>query len=108
MIIGNGSIQILHKSVEGLDGNGFPIVSEDELGCPIPCQFRANYYSNMGKSDNAGAFVTASFEIMIDLPEEPFEYEQIRLNDKFGRKLGDYSIISATPLAVVGLLRIIV
>ena len=109
MIVENGRIQVLEKSETTVyDENGFPSESEAVWGAEFPCQFKAAWYSNKAKSENSGTYVSASFEILIELPEEVFDYEQLRLYDNFGKIVGEYSVTSATPLAVVGLLRIIV
>ena len=108
MIIENGTIEIKSKKVRGLDiGNGFPIPSDKVVwGGPIPCQWKANKYSNLGKSEG-GNFTVAHYSILIE-SEQEFTAEQIRLKDNYGNVLGEFSVIEVEPLQAVCQLRITV
>ena len=62
MIIENGSIEIKRKAAAGIDPEtGHPIKpSAVSWGDPIPCQYSANKYSNVGRV-NGEHFKTAEY-----------------------------------------------
>ena len=100
MIIPNGTIQIKQKQAGGIDPEtGYPINSSNvTYGDPIPCQYIINKYNALAMSQ--GEHVTlASYEVLIDA--QPFDAEQIRLTDKSGKVIGDFSIIRVEPLDAV-------
>lgn len=107
MIIQNGTIEIKEKVVSGLDpATGFPVkATSATYGKPIPCQYSANQYNQLGRVKNEH-FTTAHYVILIE--QQPFTAEQIRLKDMSGNTLGDYSIMSVETLEAVCELRIIV
>lgn len=109
MIIANGTIEIKKKAAQGIDPKtGYPIVpSGATWGQPIECQFSANKYDYLGKS-NGEHFTVASYSILIE--EQPLgEFEQIRLTDSVtGKILGEFSVIQIEPLQAVCELRITV
>ena len=106
MIIANGTIEIKTKTGGGIDPvTGYPVAPSVGWGEPIPCQYRANKYSNRGKS-NGEAFTVASYEILIE--EQPFESEVLRLRDKAGKEVGEFPIIEVEPLEAVTQIRITV
>lgn len=106
MIIANGTIQAKIKTGGGIDDDtGYPIPAEVSWGDPIPCQFRANTYSNRGKA-NGEAFTIASYEILID--EQPYDAEMLVLQDESGKSLGEFSVIDIKPLAAVCQVKILV
>lgn len=107
MIIANGTIEIKNKTAGGIDPEtGFPIPSTGKSwGKPIDCQYSANKYNNLGKS-NGEAFTVASYSILIE--EQPFTAEQVRLKDRNGNVLGEFSIMQVEPLEAVGELRILI
>lgn len=105
MIIQNGTIQIKQKQAGGIDPEtGHPIRSTSvSYGEPIPCQYIANSYNALGQSK--GEHVTiASYQVLIDTRD--FEAEQIRLTDKTGKIIGDFSVIWIEPLDAVCEIRI--
>lgn len=108
MIIENGTIEVKSKSAGGIDPEtGFPIPSDRVTwGEPIPCQWLANKYSNLGKSEG-GNFTVAHYSILIE-SEQPFTSEQIRLRDNYGNVLGEFSVIEVEALRAVCQLRITV
>lgn len=108
MIIENGTIEVKTKSAGGIDTDtGFPIPSNNiAWGEPIPCQWQANKYNNLGKSE-AGNFTIAHYSILIEF-EHGFSAEQIRLKDNYGNVLGEFSVIEAEPLQAMCQVRIIV
>lgn len=106
MIIENGTIEIKHKQAGGIDlETGHPIHSSNvTYGSPIPCQYIINRYNALAMSQ--GEHVTlASYQVLID--EQPFDdAEQIRLTDKSGKVVGEFSIIKIEPLEAVCEIRI--
>ena len=107
MIIQNGTIEIKTKVVGGIDpATGYPQKpSSVGWGNPIPCQYMANKYNNLGRV-NGEHFKTAEYTILID--EQPFDAEQLRLKDLAGSAVGEFSIIKAEPLEAVCEIRIYV
>lgn len=108
MIIENGTIEVKRKSVNGIDTEtGFPVQSSDVTwGTPIPCQWRADRYNNLGKSEG-GNHTVAHYSILIE-SEQAFTAEQIRLKDNYGNVLGEFSVIGAEVLQAVCQVRITV
>lgn len=105
MIIQNGTIEVKTKSGGGIDPDGFPIVPESSWGDPIPCQYSANKYNKLGRV-NGENFTVASYLVLIE--EQPFDAEQIRLKNRSGKILGEFSIMEIEPLDAVCELRILV
>lgn len=106
MIITNGTIQAKIKTGGGIDPEtDYPIPPTVSWGELIPCQFRANNYSNRGKA-NGEAFTIASYEILIE--EQPYDAEMLVLRDDTGKTLGEFSVIEIEPLPAVCQLRILV
>jgi len=88
----NGHIELKEKSGGGINPEtGFPIKPTEQWSESITCQYRANKYSNKGKS-NGESFIIASYEIYID--ELNFDSERLRLYDKNDALLGEFSVIS--------------
>ena len=108
MIIENGTIEVKGKSAGGIDADtGFPIPSNNVTwGEPIPCQWLANKYNNLGKSEG-GNFTVAHYSILIE-SEQEFTAEQIRLKDNYGNVLGEFSVIEVEQLQAMCQLRITV
>ena len=106
MIVANGNIETKIKSGGGINPEtGYPNKPSEAWGEPIPCQFRANSYSNKGRT-NGEAFTIASYEILIE--EQPYEAEQLRLLNDSGKVLGEFSVIEIEPLPAVCQVRILV
>lgn len=108
MIIENGTIELKRKTVTGeLDpATGYPMKPRYvDWSKPIPCQYTANRYNNLGVV-NGEHFKTAEYSILIE--EQPFEGEQLRLKDKAGHLVGEFSIIQVEPLDAVCEIRILV
>lgn len=106
MIIQNGTIEVKSKTGGGIDPDtGFPIMPEAEWGDPIPCQYYANRKNNLGMA-NGEHFTIASYTIIIE--SRPFAGEEIRLKDRSGSVVGEFSIMSAEPLDAVSEIRITV
>lgn len=107
MIIQNGTIELKESRGAGLDyETGHPVkAKEDSWGCPIPCQFIPSV-NRMARTVNGEHYVQTSYEILIE--EHPICSEQLRLRDRRGGVIGEYSILSATPLEAVDEVRILV
>lgn len=107
MIIENGSIEIKDKVAAGINPDtGYPTKPSDvSWGTPIPCQYSANRYNNLGQV-NGEHFRTAEYSVLIEA--QPFDAEQIRLKDRCGNVVGEFSIISAEPLEAVCQIRILI
>lgn len=108
MIIENGTIELKQKtSGGGIDPKtGYPVKPASvSWSDPIPCQYSANKYDNLGRV-NGEHFTTAEYTILIE--EQPFDTEQIRLKDRTGKVIGEFSVIQVEPLEAVCELRILV
>ena len=92
MIIQNGTIEVKRKTGGGIDPE-------------IPCQYSANKYNQLGRV-NGEHFTTAQYSVLIE--EQQFTAEQVRLKDRAGNVVGEFSVISVEPLEAVSELRIMV
>ncbi|MCL1932843.1 MAG: hypothetical protein FWF53_03375 [Candidatus Azobacteroides sp.] len=104
MVIINGTIQAKVKTGGGLDENGNPARPSETFGEPIPARVITNNKNNLGKQDG-NTFIAASYEILIE--PQTFEAERVRLT-RFGRDMGEFSVMSAEYLETVGSVKIIV
>lgn len=108
MIIENGTIELKQKTGGGgIDPTtGYP-VKPPSVGWsdPIPCQYSANKYNNLGRV-NGEHFKTAEYSVLIE--EQPFDTEQVRLKDRLGNLVGEFSVIQVEPLEAVCELRILI
>lgn len=106
MIISNGTIEIKQKTCGGIDPEtGYPKRSSDVVwGEPIPCQTLTNKYNALALSKEGNPIISASYAVLID--EQPFEGEQVRLKDRQGKVIGEFSIIQIEPLEAVCEIRI--
>ena len=107
MIIQNGYVQYIENSGGGLDDNGYPTAPTTTYGTAIPCQYQANSHSYLGKS-NGEAFIRASYTILVEYDGVREETERLRLSDKAGNKIGDFSVLMFEPLDAVCQMRILV
>ena len=100
MIIANGTIERKNKVAMGIDpATGYPIVPKAVTwGEPIPCQYVAAKHDWL-RQVGGEHYTEASYDIYIE--EQPFDAEQVRLRDKYGNLVGDYSIIQVKPLQAV-------
>lgn len=107
MIITNGKISALVKTGGGgLNKDGDPVAPSSHWAEPVPCNIRANRYSNKGVT-NGNTFVSASYEVLIET-EEPFIAEQVRIETDGGKTLGEFSVLQIEPLPAVGCIKIVV
>lgn len=107
MIIQNGTIEVKQKAGGGINHEtGYPNKPASVTWeVPIPCQYSANKYSNLGRV-NGEHFTTAAYTVLIE--EQPFTAEQIRLKDLAGKVIGEFSVIQVEPLNAVCELRILI
>ena len=107
MIIENGKIEPKCKSGGGIDPNtGYAIKPTATWGNPIPCQYFANALNKLAETMQGSNYTAQSYTILIE--QQPFSAEQIRLTDRNGNVVGEFSIIQAEPLDAVCQIRIIV
>lgn len=111
MIIANGYIQPKHKTATTqavIDPNtGHPRKGavEANWGERIECQYSANRYNALGRVLGE-PHTDRSYEILIEA--QPFAAEQVRLLNLAGEIVGEFSIISATPLDAVSQIKLLV
>lgn len=101
MIIENGTIELKQKSgKKGLDPKtGYPLKDFSvSWGKPIPCQYTTNRYNNL-RQVNGEHFRTAEYNILIE--ERTIDAEQLRLKDRVGNIVGEFSIIKVEQLDAV-------
>lgn len=105
MLIANGTIEIKSKTGGGINlETGYPRKpGAVEWGEPIPCQYSANKYDNLGRV-NGEHFTAAQYAALIE--ERPFAAEQVRLKNSAGDIVGEFSVIQVEPLEAVCELRI--
>lgn len=105
MIIANGTIEVKSKTVGGLNKKGYPQKAEATWGEPIPCQYIPNKHNKLGVV-NGEHFTVAQYTVLIE--EQEFNAEQIRLKDRTGKELGEFSIMSVEPLEAVCEIRLLI
>lgn len=100
MIIVNGTIEVKTKTAGGINPEtGYPIKSANVgWGDPIDCQYLVNKYNALAKTQGE-PYTSASYAVLIE--EHPFEAEQIRLKDRSGKVIGEFSVIQIEPLEAV-------
>lgn len=109
MIIANGYIQpkVKRQATPVIDPEtGYPKkVAGASWGDPIPCQYYANSYNALAKAMGEPR-TQRSYTILIE--ECNLDTEQVRLCDLACNEVGEFSIISATPLEAVGQIKLLV
>lgn len=106
MIIPNGTIELKRKQAGGIDPETGHAVKPSSVnwGDPIPCQYFANKYDNLGHVSGEH-FKIAKYTVLIE--EQTLEdSEQLRLKDRAGDVVGEFSIIQVEPLEAVCEIRI--
>lgn len=107
MIIDNGTIEFKLKRGGGIDPNtGYPIEPTSEWSEPLPCQYIPNNLNNLGRVQGE-RFTAASYTILIEQHKLP-DSERVRIKDRDGKEVGEFSIISVEPLDAVEQIRIMV
>lgn len=106
MIIENGTIEVKQKTAGGIDQEtGYPIKSSFDWGEPIPCQIIVNNYNAQSVNNNEHV-TSAAYTLLID--EQVFDAEQIRITNKYGKNLGEFSVKSIEQLEAVCQIKILV
>ena len=106
MIIANGTIEVKHKTDGGFDPvTGYPKQSKASWGEPIQCQYMPVKHNKLAKS-NGEPVTLATYTVLIE--EQDFNAEQIRLKDRAGNIIGEFSIMQIEPLEAVCEIRIMV
>lgn len=110
MIIENGRIlpKVKTTAKPVIDPNTGHVRKEataTSWGDPIPCQYTPNSYNALGRVLGE-PHTERSYEILIE--EQPFKAEQVRLLNAKGEAVGDFSIISATPMEAVSQIKLLV
>jgi len=105
MIIANGTIEVKTKTAGGIDSDtGYAVKSANVgWGNPIECQYLVNKYNALAHTQGE-PYTSASYAVLIE--EQPFEAEQIRLKDKGGKVIGEFSVIQIEPLEAVCEIRV--
>lgn len=107
MIIPNGTIEFIKNTGGGLDSNGYPVAPTVKYGCPIPCQYTPNNHNYLAES-NGEAYTKASYSILVEHLKPCKKTERLRLKDKWGRTVREFSVLEFEPLDAVSQVRIIV
>lgn len=106
MIIPNGTIELKQKTGGGFDpATGHPIPPVVTWGEKVPCQYLINTRDNLGRVDGEH-FTKAQYSILIE--QQTVASEQLRLTDRGGTVLGEFSIISVEELDAVCQTKILV
>lgn len=109
MIIENGTVEFKEKTPGTIDPEtGYPSkAAKAAWGKPIPCQFMPNNRNNLGRV-NGERFTTATYTVLLE--EQPLpESEQVRLKDRGGRILGEFSLIAPPEaLEAVGEIKLLI
>lgn len=100
----NGSLEYAVVTGGGVNEYGEAVPSVTGWSEPVPCSIMTVSDTRLGTYED-GEFRKASFQIMIEVAR--FPYGRIRL-ERLGEDLGEYRVISATPLATVGRTKIVV
>ncbi|MGN0237600.1 MAG: hypothetical protein ACI4AK_05895 [Lepagella sp.] len=109
MIIPNGTIEFKEKTPGKIDPEtGYPSTSSQVAWSdPIPCQYVANNRTYLGKV-NGERFTFANYVVFID-DFTPFpDSEQVRLKDKTGKDLGEYSLMSTEKYEAISQIKILI
>ncbi len=109
MIIVNGYIQAKEKALtaSAIDpATGYPRkAGAAKWGEPIPCQYYANSFNALAKAMGEPR-TQSSYTFLIEVTL--LGSERLRLCDLEGYVVGEFSIISATPLDAVGQIKLLV
>lgn len=109
MIIENGTIEFKEKTPGKIDPETGYAQKATEVGWgrPIPCQYLPNNSNNLGRV-NGERFTRATYTVLLE--EQPLpDSEQIRLTDRSGKVLGEFSLIAPPEaLDAVGEIRLLI
>lgn len=106
MIIPNGTIELKYKTPSGIDPTtGYPIKASSVWGEAVPCQYLIGSHDDLARTSGE-AFVKASYDVLVE--QQPIVSEQLRLTDRHGEVLGEFSILSVEQLDAVCQTKILV
>lgn len=102
MIIANGTIEVKSKTSTGIDPRtGYPVpCTEPQWLTPIPCQYEATSFSYLARTVEGEHYVMASYSVLIE-QVYGFAPKQVRLKDKAGNVIGEFSVIRQDELDAV-------
>lgn len=107
MIIANGTIEFKRKEGGGIDPDtGHPIPPREYWSCPVPCQFIPNE-NRQARTSDGEHYHQYTHEVLVE-EMRVCATEQVRLRNWCGDVIGEYSIISFSPLEAVSEVRIII
>jgi len=107
MIIRNGTVQFVTLENGGLDDNGYPTPPSKTYGEGVPCQYMPAKRDLQARA-NEEAVRELGFTILLEMSVHLRPTEMLRLSDRFGREIGEYSVISIEPLDAVQQVKILV
>lgn len=109
MIIANGFIQFKTQQAGEIDSDtGYRSKPDTvEWGEPIPCQMNAVTFNLLSRTAEGEHFTKVSFEVFLEEYHEALS-EQVRLTDRRGNLVGEFSVIEFKPLDAVCETRILV
>lgn len=97
MIIANGYIEFDQSVAAGVDGNGYPIPAVEKWSETIECQYILSH--NLQARNNGEATTIKSYVVYVEQMNIPSE--RVKLYDRNGVELGQYSIRSVEHLDAV-------
>lgn len=97
MIIANGHIEFDLSVAAGVDGNGYPIPAVERWSEAVECQYILSH--NLQARNNGEATTTKSYVVYVEQADIPSE--RVKLYDRNGVELGQYSIRSIEHLDAV-------
>lgn len=105
MIIPNGTIEFKRKAGGGIDPEtGYPQKPAPvSWGCPLPCQYSATKLNLLARANGEPA-TEAQYAILVEA--QPVASEQVRLRDRCGKVVGEFSVKQVEPLDAVCQTRI--
>lgn len=108
MIIAGGTIELKRNAGGRIDPEtGYlQVPAAPEWSDPIPCQYEANKYNNLGLV--GGEHFTPAEYILLIEGEQPVSGQRLRLRDCEGNLVGEFAVIRQDPLEAVGQIRILV
>ena len=97
MIIANGYIEFDLSVAAGVDSDGYPIPAVESWGEAVECQYTLSH--NLQARNNGEAVSAKSYVVYVEQMYIPSE--RVKLYDRNGVELGQYSIRSVEHLDAV-------
>lgn len=112
MIIANGTIEVKTITDTAIEYDEFGIPNESgkvaKWGSPIECQYRAVNLDYVAVTNDLSPHTLASYEILIEDSMIPFDAVALRLRDKDGNEVEEFSIVRMIPIDAVSQIKIVV